>query len=115
MCLATQEFGGYAVGGVTFLVAFFNLWVMCVHPAFKDGRLKHGMDPYATYTGGTEEMAEYLRQHPELARKTGEGALRVAASNPQLARQAVAGAYSSQPASQPATQGGTAGSDNPFG
>lgn len=62
------------------------------HPKFKDGSVLRSWDPYVGYTGGEEEMAAYLRRHPELARKAGQSAVTVARNNPDLARQAAQGA-----------------------
>jgi hypothetical protein len=92
MVLAIGEWPGYILGGVTFINACFNFYVFYVHPAFKTGKLSTRDNPYATYTGGEGEMANYLRRNPDLVRKAGASAVRVARDNPELARQAASGA-----------------------
>ena len=83
---------GYLFGSLTFANALFNMYVICVHPAFTQGRLKAGADPYTTYVGGEDVMVNYLKENPELARRAGAAAVTAARDNPELARQAVAGA-----------------------
>ena len=90
---ATEHWLGYLVGSITFVNAAFNGYVICVHPAFRTGELSAHGDPFGGYTGGEQEMLAYLKSNPELAKKAGAAAVKVAQNNPDLAMQVAAGAH----------------------
>lgn len=94
MALSLQQWPGYLVGSLTFLNAVFNMYCICVHPAFTSGRLQGSSDPFTTYVGGEKVMVDYLKSNPELARRAGAAAVQAARDNPELARQAASGAAS---------------------
>lgn len=75
-----------------------------MHPAFRTGELSASSDPFGGYTGGEQEMLAYLKSNPELAKKAGSAAVKVAQQNPELAMQVAAGAH-----------GGGAAGANPWG
>lgn len=77
--------------------------MVCVHPAFRTGELSASSDPFGGYTGGEQEMLAYLKSNPELAKKAGSAAVKVAQQNPELAMQVAAGAHA-----------GGAGASNPW-
>lgn len=84
--------------------AAFNGYVICVHPAFRSGELSATSDPFGGYSGGEQEMLAYLKSNPKLAQQAGSAAVKVAASNQELAMQVAAGAHG----------GGGAGASNPW-
>ena len=122
MAMAMASWITYITGGVTAANALFNMYCMCVHPAFhKGGRFHKHTDPFKSMTTGEEEVAAYLRKNPDLAVRVGATAARAAASHPDLARKAMEGAASSATAPaagasspSPFTAGGAGEDDNPF-
>jgi hypothetical protein len=109
MACAIGYWLGYIMGTATFLNGLFNGYVILVHPAFRNGELSRGGDPYGGYTGGEEEMSDFLKRNPQVAVKTMAFAQSTAASNPELAASAFKAA-----AAQPANPNPGAAS-NPWG
>ena len=93
MAMAMDYWLPYIVGALTMVNGLFNGYVICVHPAFRSGELSAKGDPYGGYTGGEQEMLAYLKSNPELAKKAGAAAVKVAQNNPDLAMQVAAGAH----------------------
>ena len=108
LCIALDNWVGYLFGSLTFVNAMFNMYCICVHPAFTSGRITASSDPYTSYVGGEKVMVQYLKENPDIARRAGASAVQFARDNPDVARQAAAGAAT---ASQP--KSGSSG-DNPW-
>jgi len=100
LCIALDNWVGYLFGSLTFVNAMFNMYCICVHPAFTSGRITASSDPYTSYVGGERVMVQYLKENPDIARRAGASAVQFARDNPDVARQAAAGAAT---ASQPKT------------
>jgi len=81
----------YIIGSLTILNGLFNGYVICVHPAFRNGELTAMGDPYGGYTGGETEMLAYLKKNPQMAQRASAAAVQFAASNPEVALQAASG------------------------
>lgn len=118
--IAMDSWISWIVGGITLANAVFNGYAMCVHPAFKKGGRFHAhADPFKGMSTGEQEVAAYLRKNPDVAVRVGSTAAKVAASNPDLARDAMRGAASaSTPAggssSHSAGKASGAASPSPF-
>eukprot|EP01138_Halocafeteria_seosinensis_P010875 gb/GECG01011108.1/.p1 GENE.gb/GECG01011108.1/~~gb/GECG01011108.1/.p1 ORF type:complete len:235 (+),score=25.44 gb/GECG01011108.1/:1-705(+) len=96
LSLSIGDTFGYVLGSVSAVTGLLNLYVICVHPKFRDGSVSRSWDPFVTYTGGEEEMVAYLKRNPELARKAGSSVATAARNNPELARSAYEGATHQQ-------------------
>lgn len=104
----------WIVGGITLANAIFNGYAMCVHPAFKKGGRFHAhADPFKGMSTGEQEVAAYLRKNPDVAVRVGSTAAKVAASNPDLARDAMRGAASASTPAASASSGKPSGAASP--
>lgn len=126
---------GYIVGAGTAANVFFNLFVLYKHPAFVSGALSRDGNPYSHYTGGEsvrvrselaqllaansptlnvplQEMRDYVKRNPQLAKKAVKAGVGFARENPAAAGAIARGAV--QAHRDVAAANEAAGSDNPF-
>lgn len=109
---SVDEWPGYLVGSLTIANGLFNVFVICRHPAFQTGgSMSASDDPYAHYTGGEAEVADYVRKNPELARKAMKKGVAVARDNPAATQRVAASAMAAE---RGGGGGGGGDDDNPF-
>jgi hypothetical protein len=92
MAIARNEVIAFITGGLTAVNAVFNMAVICVHPAWKEGGKFHKGDVTQPYSTAEDTAVAYVRSNPELASRAGHAAGSYIANNPDVAREAAFGA-----------------------
>ena len=68
----------WIIGVIMIIVALYNVLIIFLHPAFKNGNRKITDDPTVSYSAGESELSNVLKKNPALATKMLMGASKLA-------------------------------------